>query len=253
MERMHVALQLWSVREDCARDLAGTLEAVAEMGYDGVEFAGYHGWSAGRLRDLLGDLGLHVAGSHVGIGTLIEEELERSIDFNRELGNRFLIVPALPEEMMGSNEAWLKVAGILNGVAERLGPEGMRTGYHNHQVEFQGIDGELPWDIVMGSTVDDVVMQFDVGNAMLGGVSAEDVFGFMRRYPGRARTVHLKEYSSVDGEALVGEGEVPWREFLGLCEAVGGTEWYIVEQGAYPVPPLESARRCRENLEGLLG
>ena len=205
------------------------------------------------MRDLLGDLGLGVAGSHVGIGTLVGEELERSIDFSRELGNRFLIVPALPVEMMGSREAWLEVAGILNGVAERLGAEGMRTGYHNHQVEFQGIGGELPWDIVMGSTVDDVVMQFDVGNAMLGGVSAEDVFGFMRRYPGRARTVHFKEYSSVDGEALVGEGEVPWREFLGLCDAVGGTEWYIVEQGAYPVPPLESARRCRENLEGLLG
>ncbi len=102
-----MALQLWSVREDCARDLEGTLGAVAEMGYDGVEFAGYHGWSAGRLRDLLCDLGLGVAGSHVGIGTLVGEELERSIDFSRELGNRFLIVPALPGEMMGSKEAWL--------------------------------------------------------------------------------------------------------------------------------------------------
>jgi sugar phosphate isomerase/epimerase len=62
---MSVALQLWSVREDCARDLEGTLGAVAEMGYDGVEFAGYHGWSAGRLRDLLCDLGLGVAGPYV--------------------------------------------------------------------------------------------------------------------------------------------------------------------------------------------
>jgi sugar phosphate isomerase/epimerase len=251
--KMPVALQLWSVREDCARDLEGTLGAVAEMGYNGVEFAGYHGWSAGRLRALLGELELRVVGSHVGIRTLVGNELESSIEFNRELGNRFLIVPALPEEMMSSKEAWLEVADILNGVAERLGPEGMWTGYHNHQVEFQGIDGELPWDIVMESTVDDVVMQFDVGNAMLGGVSVEEVFGFMRRYPGRARTVHLKEYSSVDGEALLGEGETPLREFIGLCESVGGTEWFIVEQGVYPVPPLESARRCRENLEGLLG
>jgi sugar phosphate isomerase/epimerase len=252
LARMPVALQLWSVREDCARDLEGTLGAVAEMGYDGVEFAGYHGWSARRLRDLLRDLGLRVAGSHVGIGTLIGDELEGSIEFNQELGNRFLIVPALPVNMMGTKEAWLDVAGILNVVAERLGPEGMRTGYHNHQVEFQGIGGELPWDIVMGSTVGDVVMQFDVGNAMLGGVSVEEVFGFMRCYPGRARTVHLKEYSSVDGDALLGEGETPLREFMGLCESVGGTEWFIVEQGAYPVPPLESARRCRENLEELL-
>jgi len=250
--RIPVALQLWSVREDCARDLEGTLRAVAEMGYDGVEFAGYHGWSAGRLRDLLSELGLGVAGSHMGIGTLVGEALESSIEYNRELGNRFLIVPSLPEEMMGTKEAWLEVARILNGIAERLRPEGMWTGYHNHMVEFQRIEGEIPWDLVMGSTVDDVVMQFDTGNAMLGGVSAEEISGFMRRYPGRAKTVHLKEYSSVNEEALVGKGEVPWREFFELCESVGGTEWYIVEQEAYPVSPLESARRCLENLKGLM-
>ena len=252
MGRIPVALQLWSVREDCARDLEGTLGEVAEMGYDGVEFAGYHGWSAGRLRDLLSELGLEVAGSHVGIGTLIGDELEGSIEFNRELGNRFLIVPALPEVMMGTKKLWLEAASILNGIAGRLGPEGMRTGYHNHMVEFQRIDGEMPWDLVMGSTVDDVVMQFDTGNAMLGGVSAEEISGFMRRYPGRAKTVHLKEFSSANEEALVGEGEVPWREFFGLCESVGETEWYIVEQEAYPVSPIESARRCLENLGGLM-
>ena len=61
------------------------------------------------------------------------------------------------------------------------------------------------------------------------------------------------DYSAGAGVALLGEGETPLREFMGLCESVGGTEWFIVEQGAYPVPPLESARRCRENLEGLLG
>ena len=252
MGRIPVALQLWSVREDCARDLEGTLRAVAEMGYDGVEFAGYHGWSAGRLRDLLRDLGLSVAGSHVGIGTLMGEELEASIEFNRELGNKHMIVPALSKEMMGPKQAWLDVAGILNGVAARLGSEGMRTGYHNHQVEFQGVDGELPWDIVMGSTVDAVVMQFDVGNAMLGGVSVEEVYGFIRRYPGRVATAHLKEYSSTDPEALLGDGEAPLEEFMNLCRSIGGTEWFIVEQGVYPVPPLESARRCIKNLEGLL-
>jgi len=99
MKKIHIGLQLYSVREDCARNMPGTLEAVANMGYEGVEFAGYHGYSAEELSKILGDLGLKVAGSHVGIETLMGGELHETIEFNEALGNRYLIVPGLPEEM----------------------------------------------------------------------------------------------------------------------------------------------------------
>ena len=249
VKRIPVALQLYSVRGNCAWDLPGTLEAVAEMGYEGVEFAGYHGRGAGELRGMLDDLGLKVAGTHVSIQTLLDEELERSIEFNRALENRFLIVPSLPEEMRRSKASWLEAARLLNVISERLGPEGMQVGYHNHAVEFQPVNGELPWDVLFGAASPKVVMQLDTGNAMLGGVSPEAVLETMRRYPGRAVTVHLKEFSSVDENALIGEGEMLWEEFFALCETVGGTEWYIVEQERYPFEPLECARRCRKNLD----
>ena len=252
MKRIPVALQLYSVRGNCAWDLPGTLEAVAEMGYEGVEFAGYHGREAGELRDMLDDLKLGVAGTHVGIQTLLGEELERSIEFNRALGNKFLIVPSLPDEMRRSRTSWLEAARLLNVISERLGPESMRVGYHNHAVEFQPMDGKLPWDVLFGAASPEVVMQLDTGNAMLGGVSPEAVMETIRRYPGRAATVHLKEFSSVDETALIGEGEMMWEEFLALCETVGGTEWYIVEQERYPIEPLESVRRCRENLKRMM-
>jgi len=253
MSKIPIALQLYSVRKDCARDLPGTLEAVADMGYNGVEFAGYYDRRAEQLRKMLDDLGLRVAGTHIGIDTLLGDELERTVQFNRILDNRFLVVPALPEERRNSKAAWLETASLMNEISERVKPEGMLVGYHNHAVEFQPVNGELPWDIFFGSTVPDVVMQLDTGNAMHGGVSPDGVLEILRRYPGRSLTVHLKEFSSTNDKAVIGEGEVKWQEFFSLCETIGHTEWYIVEQESYAYPPLECVRRCIYNLKEMMG
>jgi sugar phosphate isomerase/epimerase len=246
MARIPIALQLYSVRNDCARDLPSTLSAVARMGYEGVEFAGYYGYDAAALRGMLDDLGLNVAGAHVGIDTLLGSELERSVEFHRTLGNRFLIVPGFPEARRSSRAAWLETARLMKEIAERLRTHGMRTGYHNHSIEFQPMEGELPWDTFFGNTIPEVIMQFDTGNAMHGGA---DTPPFLLRYPGRATTVHLKEYSATNETALIGEGDIPWNEIFRLCEDVGGTEWYIVEQESYAYPPLECAERCLHNLK----
>lgn len=245
MTAIPMALQLYSVREECARDLPHVLEAVAKMGYVGVEFAGYYGYDAKKLRSMCDDLGLQVAGAHVGLDTLLGDELERSIAFHQTLGNRFLIVPGLAEKHRNSRAAWLATANTMNEIAEKLKPHGMRTGYHNHHIEFQPMDGELPWDTFFGHTTPDVVMQFDTGNALHGGAQAGP---FIQRYPGRAATVHLKEYSAANESALIGDGDVPWSEIFELCETVGATEWYIVEYESDAYPPLESVDRCLQAL-----
>jgi sugar phosphate isomerase/epimerase len=250
--KIPVALQLYSVREACSRDLPGTLKAIAEMGYEGVEFAGYYGRSADELRKMLDNLGLKVAGTHISIDALLGDELQRTIEFNRVLGNRFLIVPSLPEERRCSKTVWLETARLINEIAEKVKTEGMRVGYHNHAVEFQPINGELPWDIFFGVAAPDVAMQLDTGNAMRGGVSPDGVLEIMKRYPGRAATVHLKEFSSKNELALIGEGEMKWQEFFSLCETIGGTEWYIVEQENYAFSPIECARRCIRNLRKIM-
>ncbi|MEM2889586.1 MAG: sugar phosphate isomerase/epimerase [Candidatus Bathyarchaeia archaeon] len=252
MGKIPIALQLYSVRDDCARDLPGTLKAVADMGYDGVEFAGYYNRSAEELRRLVDDLGLKVAGTHIGLNTLQGEELKKTVEFNRVLGNKFLIVPWIAEELRSSKQAWLNTAKLFNGISEKVKREGMRVGYHNHHMEFIPIDGELPWDIFFGAVSPDVVMQLDTGNALHGKVGVDDVLAVVKRYPGRAVTVHLKEFSSSNPKAVIGEGEMKWKQFFRLCETVGGTEWYIVEQESYAYPPLECAKRCLENLKKML-
>lgn len=243
MKRIPIALQLYSVREECAKDFVGTVRAVSEMGYEGVEFAGYYNLEAKELRKILDDFNLKVAGTHIGINTLVGDEFQKTVDFNNILGNKFLIVPALPSEYTKTKDGWLRVAELMNDIAEKLKPYGMRVGYHNHDIEFIKIDGERPWDIIFQNTSKDVVMQLDIGNAMHG---SADPIEILKRYPGRAITVHLKEYP-FDAPAI-GEGKVNWKEIFDLCETIGGTEWYIVEYETPGQPPLESVRRCIENL-----
>jgi len=245
MANIPIGLQLYSVREDCARDLPGVLKAVADMGYAGVEFAGYHGYGAHDLRRLLDDVGLKCCGSHIGLETLLGEALPRTIEYNLALGNRYLVVPGLAEKYRNSSAAWLETARLFNQLAGQVKSHGLWVGYHNHDVEFRAMDGQLPFDIFFSHTVPEVVMQVDNGNAMHGG---GDPIAELRRYPGRALTVHLKEYASGYDKALIGEGNVDWKATFEVCETIGGTQWYIVEQESYAYPPMECVERCLHNL-----
>jgi sugar phosphate isomerase/epimerase len=248
MAKLPIGLQLYSVRKDCEQDLPGVLAAVAKMGYEGVEFAGYYNRSAAELRKMLDANGLKCCGTHTGLNTILGDELPRTIEFNQTLGNKYLIVPGLPEERRNSRAAWLETARLMNEAAARAARDGMLVGYHNHHIEFQPMDGELPWDTFFGNTKPEVVMQFDTGNALHGGAETAP---FLKRYPGRAKTVHLKEYSKTNDKALIGEGDVPWNEIFALCESIGGTEWYIVEQESYAYPPLECVDRCLQKLRAM--
>ncbi|MCL2640597.1 MAG: sugar phosphate isomerase/epimerase [Phycisphaerales bacterium] len=254
-----IGLQLYSVRRECAKDLPGTLKRVAEMGYEGVEFAGYYDRSAEELRSMLDDLGLKCCGSHTGLKMLQGDELEKTVAFNQVLGNQYLIVPGLREEYTASVDAWKSTAELFNDIAQRLKPFMMRTGYHNHFTEFvppgaphgnAGTEGPTAWDIFFSNTLPEVVMQLDTGNARHGG---GDVTPYISRYPGRATTVHLKEYKkdAVKAHAtLIGDGEIDWPEMMRLCETVGKTKWFIVEQSEQlePLGAMEAVEICLKRL-----
>ncbi|MBN1294548.1 MAG: sugar phosphate isomerase/epimerase [Candidatus Latescibacteria bacterium] len=247
-KKIPIGVQLYSVRDDCKKDFPGVLEAIAEMGYDGVEFAGYHDRSAKEIRKMLDDNGLKACGTHTAMNTLEGDNFQKTVDFNKEIGNIYLIVPWLDEKEHKTKQAWLARAAQFNELDEKARDQNMRVGYHNHMFEFTPIDGELPWDIFFGNTNKSVIMQFDTGNALHGGGNP---LPFLKKYPGRAVTVHVKEYSATNPKALVGEGDINWKELFEVCETIGGTEWYIVEQEQYPYPPLESIDRCLKNLRSM--
>jgi sugar phosphate isomerase/epimerase len=253
MSRIKIAVQLYSIRDECTKDFRKAIEAVAKMGYEGVEFAGFYGWKAEELRDLLRDLDLEVAGAHIGIDTLMGEELEKTIKFHKTLGNRYLIVPGLPENMRNSKEAWINTAKLFNEVSNKVNPEGLKVGYHNHTIEFQRFEERTALEVFLKNTVPEVIIQLDIGHIMRAGLSADDVLEYVKLAQGRLATIHLKEYSSKDKNALIGEGEIKWKELFKLCETVGETEWYIVEQEAYKYSPMECIKMDLENLKRMLG
>src|SRR6266581_2026424 len=105
-------LQLYSVRNECAKDLDGTVTAVAKMGYKAVEFAGY-GRDAKNLRQLLDDAGLKCCGTHIGLDTLLGDNLPKTVEFNQTLGNKFLIVPSLPAKYTKNRQTWQEAADLF--------------------------------------------------------------------------------------------------------------------------------------------
>ena len=247
-KKIPIAVQLYSVRTLCAQDLPGTVAGVAKLGYQGVEFAGYYKRSAQELRKMLDDNGLKCCGTHTGIDTLLGDNLAKTIEFNKTLGNIHLIVPGLPEKYRNSANAWRETAKVFNEISEKAKPQGMRVGYHNHSIEFKALDGQIPWDVFCGNTSNDVVMQLDIGHIVHGG---GDPVKVLKQYRGRAKTVHVKEYSSTKKDAIVGEGEVKWKEVLPLCEKIGGTEWYIIEEESGAYSGLEGIDKSLKNLHAL--
>lgn len=247
-KKIPVGLQLYSVRADAEKDLPGVIKAVANMGYEGVEFAGYYGHKAPDIRKMLDDNGLVCCGTHTQYDTLTPEKFEETVEFNRILGNRNIIVPWLDPNTNNTRDAWMKLAAEFDALAAKLRPRGMRIGYHAHAGDFKKIDGETYWDILFGNTRKEVLMQMDTCNASDGG---GDPIASLRKYPGRSVTVHIKEYSAKNKNAILGEGDIDWKTVFSICETIGGTEWYIVEEEKDIYPPMKAVEMCLKNYKML--
>ncbi|HUT36343.1 MAG TPA: TIM barrel protein [Planctomycetota bacterium] len=242
-KKIPIGLQLYTLRREAGKDLPGTIAAVAKAGYKAVEFAGYYNRKAEELKKLLDDNGLKCCGTHTGMGTLLGDNLKKTVEFNKAIGNRYLMVPGGVGGK--TKESWVEAAKRFTDIAEKLKPEGMVTGYHNHAHEFKKFgpdDPETPWDVLFSNAGQDVAMQLDIGNGMGGGC---DPVATLKKFPGRAITLHVKGFGGI-----VGEDKAPWPEIFALCETTGKTEWYIVEQdGSGKYSPLDTIQRVMDNLK----
>jgi sugar phosphate isomerase/epimerase len=244
-KRIPIGVQVYSVRSVAEKDLAGTLAKIAKMGYEGVEFAGYYGHSAKDIRKILDDNGLVCCGTHTQMEDLSDQKLAATIEFNKTIGNKYVIVPWLKPDDANARETWLGYAKRFNELAEKVKPQGMLVGYHNHAHDFAPVGDTTGWDLLASNTSKDVIMQLDLGNGMSGGANP---IVYLKRYPGRTVTIHLKEYSTTNPKAMIGEGDVKWPEVFRLCHTTGGTKWYIIEEEKDAVPPLEGVDISLKNL-----
>lgn len=245
-----VALQLYSVRDDCKADFDAALAQVAAMGFHGVEFAGYYGYvgKAAELRKRLDALHLKAAGTHIGLEALQGDQLARTIEFHQAIGCRFLVVPGNPA--FTDPEKSKALADTFNQVSEKLKPLGMACGYHNHKAEFGKDGGTTYWDLFATRTNKDVILQQDCGWTLAAG---QDPVEYIKRYPGRTKTTHFKptvREGDAGKKAIFGQDSVDWPAVYAACQSVGGTEWIVLEQEVYP--DGRSAMDCtRDSFAGL--
>ena len=237
------SVQLFSVRTVLQQDPLSTLKKLKGMGYTGIEGFGDFAYSSSDVNYALSYSGLKMVGYHTPWELVQDDKLESTIRYFKIIGNRYVIIPGLPEECTNSIDAWKRTAEKFNAISKRLKDDGMLLGYHNHDAEFHEMEGQTPYTVFFDNTDPDIVMQMDNGNAMAGGA---DFMAIMRKYPGRARSVHLKAYSRTLGYApIIGEDDIDWNEFLYWCHDSGGTEHYIVEyEHEEAHPQMEGVELC---------
>ncbi len=248
-----VGLELYSVRQDLTKDPMGTVRAVAKMGYQAVEFyAPYYDWTpdyAKEMRKLLDDLDVRCNSTHNGLTSFDPARLPKAIELNRILGAKFIVLASAGK--VTTLDGWKTVADRLTQTADTLRPLGLRTGYHNHQLEFTPLDGKRPLEVIAAGTPKDVMLQFDVGTALEVGA---DPVAWIESNPGRINSLHCKDWSRAQGyDVLFGEGEAPWARIFAAAESTGGVEFYLIEQEGSKFPELETVERCLANWKKLRG
>lgn len=239
-----LATQLFPVADMLQKDLRGTLKKIKEAGYDGVEFFGSLRFTAQEVRYALDEAGLQIAGWHTPWAYLSPDNINSTITYNKVLGNQYVVVPWMPDEVLHTRESCLGFAKGLTWAADVLAMHDMVTGYHNHATEFRPTDDtkELPWDIIAQNTPSNVIMQNDVGNGMTGG---GDMVGLLKKYPGRAGSVHIKPFAEGNASTFFDDSNcvINWDDYFKICRNEAGVRWYIIEyldEKRFPNDPMKA-------------
>jgi sugar phosphate isomerase/epimerase len=241
-----VGLELYSVRDALKQDPEGTVRAVAQMGYQAVEFyAPYFEWSepqAKQMRKLLDDLGIRCYSTHNDEDFFSAKNIDHARELNLILGTKYMVQAW--SDPKPDLDGWKALAAKLNALADKLEPSGLRVGYHNHDAEWRAVGGRRPIEILAANTKPSVMLQLDVGTCLEAG---SDPVAWIKANPGRIRSIHCKEWSPAKDKGykvLFGEGVADWKGIFQAAESVGGVEYYLVEQEGSQFPELETARRC---------
>lgn len=260
-ETKHIGLQLWSVREDMNKDAAGTLKALAGMGYREVESFGYDAKTdkifGVPFKDfvmMLKDNGITMPSSHSPIQVadynpatkMLSDRAKKVIDVAASAGQKYLINPWTGDDDRKKLPELMKAFTAAGEYAQKAG---MRFGYHNHDFEFKakGDDGRLMYEWLL-QEVDPklMTMEMDIYWVYFAGYNALD---WIELYPGRFELCHAKDMSAADKHPSIefGDGTIDFKSIFAQ-RSKAGLQYFIVELEHYLTTPMKGAQRSRENL-----
>lgn len=252
-----IGLLIYAVLADWKKDFDGTLKAIAEMGYEGVEFTQYESWTPARAREvrsLVDSIKLKVLATHTEPQFFLPgDKMKAMIELNQILGTQTVCcVRGLATTPTGIGyhpqassdaDAWKELRDVLQRASETLKRSNMACSFHNHAVEFQTKDGVRPIDILAESK--GLVFHIDVQVCRRAGA---DPIAFMKQYPGKTECLLLTDGppDSQRHAPAFGKGDTPWKDVFATAESVGGVKYYLLTHGATELTPMETVKRDLE-------
>lgn len=272
MKTLPVAIQVYSVREEAAKDFEKTMRTLKEIGYDGVELAGLYDIPAAKIKEILDKVGLVPISAHVSELMNGGAPLEQVLEDYKTIGVKYIAVPYLGEGMRPGDDGFDEILAKIEAIGKKAREYGITLLYHNHDFEFIKMsNGEYGLDYMYSHTApENLQTELDTCWVNVGGENPAD---YVRKYTGRAPVVHLKDFEGSKSEQMyeligiqsekkenvqntfrfrpVGHGK---QDFPSILAAAldAGSEWVVVEQDQwYDTPALECAKMSRDYLKSL--
>jgi sugar phosphate isomerase/epimerase len=257
----NMGIQLYTLRDQIAKDTAATIKAVADAGYRQVE--PYRSPETDDMIAAAKDNGLAVNSMHFDWNTIVEAKDAALPDFQKVVadakgqGLSHLVIPYIQDKVRKDLDGYKEVAGKFNKAAEISKEAGVQLSYHNHSFEFEPMaEGKTGFDVFIEEFSPDMMFEIDVFWVKLGGIEPVKL---MEKLKGRVSQLHLKDlkegvemprYSSPDKDAFkeIGNGIIPFESIL-ACAGATGVKYCHVEQDHSP-HPLESIRESMKTLIG---
>ena len=268
-----VGLQLYSVRDDMAKDFKGTLQQVKAMGYDGVEFAGLFDNSPADVKAMCAEIGLNPISAHVPLADMLAD-VDKVIADYKAIGCEYIVVPYVTEERRPGGDKFNQMIEEIRTIGAKCKEAGLTLLYHNHDFEFAKTEsGEFGLDYLYANVSADL-LQTELDQCWVR-YAGQDPVAYLQKYEGRSPVVHLKDYyasgeQKEDPYALIGlnEGEKKENtafEFRPLGYGVqdvpalmkaakhAGSQWIIVEQDQPSMgkTPLECVALSMETIQAI--
>ena len=218
-----LGIQLYSVRDLMAADVAATLELVASTGYREVEFAGYFDRSPADLKAMLDDVGLRAPSAHIPYSAFLESP-EKVLEHATAMGHQFLVVPWLDPDSR-TLDHYREHAENFNRWGELCKASGIQFAYHNHEFEFDDTEGMLPYNLLLAETEPSLV-QFELDLAWARAAKV-DAVAYFKAWSGRFPMLHLKDFDANGNEADIGDGDVAFSLIFEYLDTAGVKHGFI--------------------------
>ena len=241
-KRHTVGIQLWTLRSLIEKDLPGVLQSLHEIGYNSIEPFGFNGeffgYGAAEFRRICDNLELEILSSH----SSIDEDNATEISVKGKIaGMEFIVMPWTDSSKLKTVDDYKNFAGLLNRIGRKVNTAGLRFAYHNHNFEFQPIDGQLPYDIMLQNTDPDLVtFQMDIYWVVKGGQKPEDYFN---KYPGRFESWHIKDMACDGNSCAVGDGAIDFRYLMKFSKKAGLKRFFVEQEYFDGITEIEAARK----------